>query len=85
MGMMGKIDYESNLIASWFSEYEDALIGVSTNYQAVYEYEKIVEILMNRDEMTEEEAIDWVEYNVLRAIPYMGENPPVVIHRIEEG
>ena len=61
-------------------DFDDALIGVTTDGNAVYEYYKMLNILMTRDEMTEEEAADYISYNTLRALPYAGEKKPVVIY-----
>lgn len=65
--------------------FEDALIGLGWQHMkllAVYDYAKCVEILMERDEMTHEEAIEWMEYNVVGA--YVGEYTPVFLMPKEE-
>lgn len=64
--------------------YDSAFIGVSTDNQAVYDYNKMVEFLVENDGMTEEEATDFISYNTLRALPYMGEHHPIVIQTISE-
>jgi hypothetical protein len=33
---------------------------------------------------TEEEAVEWIDYNTIRALPYMGEDGPIVLHRFME-
>lgn len=49
--------------------FEDALIGIAHRFGedpvAVYDRDKCIRILMERDEMTEEDAIDHFEYNVI--------------------
>ena len=50
----------------------DALLGYGQQGQqtvAVYDYEKCVEIFMERDGMTEEEAIEWIDFNVMGVQP----------------
>jgi len=42
-----------------------------------YDYEKCIEILQERDDMTHGEAIDYMEFNVIGS--YMGINSPVFI------
>ena len=64
-------------------DYLSALIGVSTDNQAVYDYEKMIDFLVEKENMTPEEAEDFICYNTLRTIPYMGENHPVVIRNLE--
>lgn len=73
--------YEDVIILSDYS-YDDALIGVTTDNRAVYDYDKMVEWLCKRDSMSMDEAIEWIEYNTLRALPYAGDNGPIVIHRL---
>lgn len=60
--------------------YDDALIGVTSDDRAVYDYELMVEWLINSEGFTEEEARDWIDYNTLRALPYMGEGAPVILY-----
>jgi hypothetical protein len=58
--------------------FEDALIGMGwqhTKLLAVYDYNKCVEILIESEEMTHEEAIEWMEYNVVGS--YVGEYTPI--------
>ena len=44
--------------------FENAQIGV-TDDKLVYDYDKCVEIFMEREGWEEEEAIEWMEYNVV--------------------
>ena len=60
--------------------YDDALIGVSDDGRAVYDYEKMVEWLVSEEGFSVEDAIEWIDYNTLRAIPYMGSDAPIVMH-----
>jgi len=46
---------------------------------AAYDFNKCVEILMERDGMEREEAIDFINFNVVGA--YVGLNTPVFIMR----
>lgn len=62
--------------------YESAFIGLTDDGRAVYDYEKMAENLMEGDGMSYEEAIEFIDYNTMRAIPYMGEYAPVVIYPV---
>ena len=61
-------------------DYSTALIGVTDDNRAVYDYDLMVEHLVAEEEMTYEEAVEQIDYNTLRAIPYMGETAPVILH-----
>ena len=63
--------------------YDDALIGVSEDGRAIYDYEKMIEWLMKEEGWTCEEAVDWIEYNTIRALPYMGEDAPIIMYPLE--
>ena len=63
--------------------YDDALIGISDDNRAVYDYDKMVKWLMEKEEFTEEEAIELIDYNTIRALPYMGEKAPIIMYPIE--
>jgi hypothetical protein len=40
----------------------------------------MVEWLMNKDNITETEAIEFIEFNTIRAIPYAGAKAPIVMY-----
>ena len=60
--------------------YDDALVGVTDDNRAVYDYEKMVFWLQQNEECSDEEARDWIEYNAIRSLPYAGELSPIVMH-----
>ena len=66
-------------------DFDSAIIGYdAVNHRVIYDFEKMVEHLINKDGMEYEEALEFVEYNTLRAIPYMDENAPIVLHSFED-
>ena len=64
----------------------DAIIGTGGRCGMeevfVYSYDKILDILMTEDEMTEIEAIDYIEYNI--AGSYVGELTPILVRSLDE-
>lgn len=63
--------------------YDDALVGVTVDGRAVYDYTKMVAWLVEHEGMTEEEAEEWLEYNTIGALPSAGNRGPVIMHTIE--
>lgn len=70
--------------------YDDAFVGIMEHTDpetfeeiqtAVYSYEKIIAILM-KDNMTEEEAVDYYDYNIVRALNYYGKGAPEIIYEV---
>ena len=74
--------YDDVIIFSDYS-YDDALIGVSTDGQAIYDYDKMIAWLVDTQGFTYEEAHDWVQYNTIRSLDYM-ENGPIIMYALEE-
>ena len=60
-------------------DYISAVIGISIDDRVVYSYEKMVEFLMNGDGIAYEDAEEFIEYNTIRTIPYMGKNSPIIV------
>lgn len=63
--------------------FDEAVLGIgrrATQPEVVaYDYEKCVQILVERDKMTEEEAREYMEFNVVGA--FVGERTPVFVDR----
>ena len=60
-------------------DFDKAIIGVTHDGRAVYDYDEMVYCLMEDDKISEEEAIDFIEYNTIRSLPYAGEYAPVIM------
>ena len=57
---------------------DDAIVGICPDtLRVIYSRNKCVDILVDRDEMTTEEAYDFLEYNTFNA--YVGEYTPIWI------
>jgi hypothetical protein len=55
-----------------------AITGITESEQLIYDYNLMIEAAMEEEGWTCDEAIDWIEYNTIRSIPYMGSNRPIV-------
>lgn len=65
--------------------FDDALIGVAERINlgpvAAYDVNKIINILITRDGMNEEEALEYFNYNIIGS--WMGDYTPVFIYTNE--
>ena len=63
---------------------EDAIIGVGSRMNMpdvlIYSYNKCVDILMEKEGWTHEEAIEWMDFNVVGA--GVGDTTPIFVHEI---
>ena len=64
-------------------DFVDAIVGITDEGNLIYDYDKMIQSLVNEGEMNEEEAIEWIEYNTIRTIPYMGSRKPIITYGIE--
>ena len=55
-----------------------AITGITESGQLIYDYDLMIADAMEEENWDVEEAIDWIEYNTLRSIPYMGHYHPIV-------
>jgi|TARA_R100000664_G_C2755906_1_gene143691 hypothetical protein len=68
---------ELNHEAILWDGFNDAVIGYHRDGKVVYDEDKMIKILMERDGMTIEDAIEYLNFNVFCA--YVGEYTPVHI------
>ena len=60
--------------------YDDALIGVTSDNRAVYDYDKMIEWLVANENMDYEEAADFIQWNDSF---YYGEGYPLIIYSLD--
>ena len=58
-------------------DYDGCIVGVTTNNEAVYSKSKMVEWYMKQYHCSEEEALEWIEYNTERSIGFEGS--PIIL------
>lgn len=62
-------------------DYDEAIVGVTEEGRVVYDFDMMVNCLRISEGMSEIEAIEFIEYNSIRALPY-AENAPIVMTRL---
>lgn len=84
--MTTKVVYEDDEVAEMFEDvlladgFEAALIGMGTQFNravAIYDWDQCVDILVHRDQMSEEEAVEFMDFNVTGA--WAGNNTPIFL------
>lgn len=62
-------------------KYYPAIIGLAKDYSHVaYSRERLIACFMKANDWSWEEAEEWIEYNVERALPYYGAEAPVILN-----
>lgn len=67
--------------------FDNSIVGIAYPgpERVIYSLGKMIQEYMEENECTFEEAQEFIEYNTLRAIPYMGERAPLVVINPAEG
>ena len=87
------IEYEDALAEGYISEdalrfenpsFNNSIVVVDYDGRLIYDYDLMVEELMKQDDMSGEEAIDFISYNTLRSLDYITDKkkPIVIMERI---
>jgi hypothetical protein len=87
------IEYEDALAEGYISEdalrfenpsFDNSIVAVDYDGRLIYDYDLMVEELMKQDDISGEEAIDFISYNTLRSLDYMTDKkkPIVIMERI---
>ena len=65
--------------------FDEAFIGwtdrINEPQVACYDYPKMVDLLMARDSMTYDEAVEYIDFNVLGA--WVGETTPFIVRPLD--
>ena len=64
--------------------YDEAIEGISEDGRVIYNYKQMVFCLVDDEGMTEEAASDFISYNTVRALPYMGPKAPIILYPLDE-
>ena len=61
--------------------YDNAIIGTTFDGRVIYDFDLMIEELMNDHEFSFEGAIEWIECNTVRALPYAGSKAPIIVQK----
>ena len=60
-------------------DYRTAIIGITTDNRLVYDYNMMIDYLMNEDDFTYDEAVEWIDYNTIGSLPCGDSNYPIIM------
>ena len=78
--LLNELEYTDTVVLENPS-YLNAIIGITDEGALCYSYEKMIKCLMEEDKIEQEDAMEFINYNTIRALPYassMGVRPIVV-------
>lgn len=64
--------------------FDRSIIGITPGGHVVYNFDMMVEELSEDEDMDEADAFDFIDYNTMRALPYIDEDiRPIVMYTVE--
>ena len=80
-----KILKENSILLENYS-YDSAIIGATKEGSVLYDYDLMIQWLQETEGFSCDDAAEWIEYNTLRAIPYMYNHgiAPTIVYKDEE-
>lgn len=65
--------------------FDGSIIGIDAcSGSVIYNYDLMIEELSQKENMTIEEAMEFIDYNTIRATPYMPTPRPIVLNKFED-
>jgi hypothetical protein len=61
------------------ASYDNSIVGITFDNRLIYSFDKMIEEYMQENNCEDIEAVEWIEYNTIRALPYMGEKAPIIM------
>lgn len=78
-----QLGYE-NAVIYQNPDFDKAIIGVDANSGSViYDYQLMISSLMEQDKISYEQAVEFIDFNTIRATPYMPQPRPIILQRFE--
>lgn len=59
-------------------DFASAIIGISSDDRVIYDYDKMIQDLMQTEDLSEIDAIEFINYNTIRSLPYY-DNAPIIL------
>lgn len=64
-------------------DFASAIIGISEEGRVIYSYSLMINHLVDKERMSEDDAVEFIDYNTIRTLPYMGEKSPIIMYSME--
>lgn len=80
MGIRERLVSDYDIDFLFADGFDSCIVGVSVGCysgRVVYDLQKTIESCVEKDGMTYQEAVEWIEFNTISA--YVGENTPIFI------
>ena len=71
---------DSLVLDDWY--YDSAAVGITDDGRVVYDYHRMVHALAEVSVITDDDAADFIDHNVLPSLGPMGPKAPIVMYSV---
>lgn len=64
------------------ASYDNSIIGITTDGRVVYCFEKMVKELSEEENISIQEAVEWIETNTIIMLPYLNPAPVIMFEKV---
>lgn len=61
------------------ASYDNSIVGITFDNRLIYSFDKMIDEYMQENNCEEIDAVEWIEYNTIRALPYFGDKAPIIM------
>ena len=59
--------------------FDKSIVGISSDGRIIYNYTSMICELIDDDHCSWDDAQEWIDYNTMRTLPYLGAMRPIVV------
>ena len=59
--------------------FDNSIIGVTFGGAVIYDFDAMVAEMMKDEDISRGDAIDFIEYNTIRSLPYISDHTPIIM------
>lgn len=71
-------DNELEMLMFSNPDFPNSIIGISSDDRIIYDYDLMVKDLMKLEDLSEIDAIEFIEYNTIRSLSYYDKAPVIL-------
>ena len=62
--------------------FDNSIIGITFDGRAIYDFDKMIQELMDDENWNYDESLELIVYNTLRTLPYISGLAPVIVNNV---
>lgn len=75
------IDNEEEVV--FIDSFDGSIIGITDDFRLIYNLDKMIGELMDDDDISYDDAVDFIDHNVILALAYYGDKAPIIKMSLE--